>query len=266
MMPRVSRLIAWGLVAGLLLSPDLALAATQPVELQKKARARMKSLDFEAALPLLEQLRELPALTPPVRSGVLVDLGITFVNLGRADDARKAFDEALELNPDVPFPSGVPPKIRRLFDEAKEARLVRLNPPPVAVAPEPVAPKSEPLAPKAEAPPRVISEPSVARPRMVVAPVVLLVGGAAAIGAGVATALAAQSASRELSAGLHSSSEAQALLSRRSSLGMASYVCYGVGAAMAVTGAALFAFSGSRQQVSALVTPSGAALMVTGEF
>ena len=115
----------------LLLLPSLALAAASPAELQKKARARMKSLDFEAALPLLEQLRELPGLEAPLLAQALVDLGITFVNLGRPDDARKSFDAALDANEQVPFPSSAPPKIRRLFDEAKEARAVRLSPPPL---------------------------------------------------------------------------------------------------------------------------------------
>lgn len=262
---RVSRTLAAAVIA-LILVPGVVCAASNAVELQKKARARMKSLDFEAALPLLEQLRDLPDLDSHLRSVVLVDLGITFVNLGRADDARKAFDEALAAKPDLVFPAGVPPKVRRVFDDTKEARELRLHPAVVAAAPDPAPPPVAPIEP-----PKVVVmlEPPPPPPpseRKVVVPLVLVAAGAAAIGAGVGTALAAQSAGRELSAGLHTSSEAQALLSRRSTLGLTSYVCYGVGGAMAVAGAALFVFSGSHSQVSALITPSGGTLRVSGEF
>lgn len=251
------------------LAPCLALAAANPVDLQKKARARMKSLDFEAALPLLEQVRDLPGLEAPLKAQVLVDLGITFVNLGRADDARKAFDEALDAQADVAFPSGVPPKIRRLFDEAKEARVARLAP-----KPEPVAPPPKPEPPVAEvkpAPPpppvAVVAPPPPveAKPRMVLLPAVLAGAGLLTLGAGVSTALAAQNADRKLSGSLHSSSDAQRLLGNRSTYGLASYVCYGAGAALLATAAALFVFSGSSgTSASAVLTPDGAAVAVRG--
>lgn len=268
MMPPVSRVIAQVVLAALLLAPAIAAAGPNPAELHKKARARMKSLDFEAALPLLEQLRDLPALENAVKGPVLVDLGITYVNLGRPGDARRAFDDALEATADVAFPSAAPPKIRKLFDEVKAERATRLNPPLVAILepapPPPDTPKLAPAAPPTVAPPPEVV--FVQKERMKVVPAVLVVAGAGAIGAGVATAFVAQDADRELSSRLHTSGEAQALLSKRASFGMASYVCYGVGAAMVVAGAALFAFTGGSQQVSAVVTPGGGALTVSGAF
>ncbi len=216
----------------------------------------MKSLDFEAALPLLEQLRDTPNVDPSVH----VDLGITFVNLGRAEDARKAFDDALASNPNVPLPAGVPPKIRKLFEDVKAARAVAPLPPPPAVT----VPKEEPPPPPAAV---LVAPVEVQRERMLLAPAVLLGSGAVFILAGASTAMAAQSAGRELSESLHTSAEAQALLSSRASLGTSSYVCYGLGAALAITGAAIFVFSGgTTPQVSAFATPGGGAVSVQGAF
>ncbi|GEM_PF-2682795 len=252
----MSRVIACLLISAL---PCTAVAAANPSDLQKKARARMKSLDFEAALPLLEQLRELPNVAAPLRAQNEVDLGITFVNLGRAEDARRAFDEALIANPEVPLPAGVPPKIRKLFEDVKAARAVAPLPPPPAVT----VPKEEPAPPPVAA---VVDPVVVQKERMVLAPVVLLGAGAVFILAGASTAFAAQSAGHELSESLHTSAEAQALLSSRASLGTSSYVCYGLGAALAITGAALFVFSGGTTQVSAFATPGGGAVSVQGAF
>jgi tetratricopeptide (TPR) repeat protein len=254
------------LSCALLLLPGFALAAANAQDLQKKARARMKSLDFEAALPLLEQLRDLPEVPEDVRAQGLVDLGITFVNLGRTDDARKAFDSALQADDSVALPAGVPPKIRKLFEESKEARLARLAPP---VKPAEVKPEPPVLTPRVEIVQLPPPEPPPASPRMKVLPAVLLGAGALSLGAGVATALASQNASRILSSGLHSSTEASALQSRRGSYAIASYVCYGAGAALGVAGAALFAFSGpglGRSSVAAVVTPDFGAVSVRGEF
>lgn len=252
------------LVALVLLVPGVVLAAPAPADLQKKARARMKSLDFEAALPLLEQLRDLPTLDAPTRAQALVDLGITFVNLGRADDARKAFDDALEAHPEVPFPSGVPPKIRRLFDEAREARAARLRPAPpppekvVEVKPEPKA-----------APVAVVTEPKPSPPmpkeRMKLVPGILVGAGVLGLGAGVSAAFASQNADRKLRGSLHGSADAARLLSNRETYALASYGSYAAGAALIAAGAALFLFTGGGE-VSAALTPSSATVTVGGAF
>ncbi len=255
----------------LLLSSSLALAAASPAELQKKARARMKSLDFEAALPLLEQLRDLPELEGPLRAQALVDLGITFVNLGRPDDARRAFDAALEVNGQVPFPPGVPPKIRRLFDESKEARLARLNPPPTppVVVPEPAPVKAEPPPARVEIIHLEPTPPPPPPPRRVVLPAVLVAAGVLSLGAGIATAYASQNAGRVLAAGLHTSAQAQTLQTRRTGYATASYACYSAGAALAVVGAALFTFSGpglGKTEVSGMIAGESGGVLVRGEF
>lgn len=239
-----------GLVLFLCSTSALA-AAADPASLHKKARNRMKSLDFDAALPLLEQLKADTRVQPSQKAEVLVDLGITHVNLGQVEDAKRDFDDALELNEAAKPPASASPKVQRVFEEAKEARHLRLHPPPPEPKPEPPPPppveakpgltpqpKAEPAAAVVDAPP---PQP---KKRMVVVPLVLAALGAAGIGAGAFLAVETQNLARELQGSLHPSAEVMSLESRRSTFGTMSYVGYGVGAALLVAAAALFIFSG----------------------
>lgn len=227
--------------------PLTAMAAVDPAVLQKKARARMKSLDFDAALPLLEQLKADPSLTPARRAEVLVDLGITHVNLGQAEEAKRDFDDALGADEAAKPPASASPKVQRVFEEAREARAPRLHPPPPEPKPEPPPPPPHTLKPAEPKPaPIVIEEPPAPpRQRLVAVPLVLALVGGAAIAAGALFALQSQAAARELQGSLHPSAEVMALESKRSLFGTLTYAGYGAGAAFLVAGAALFLFSGS---------------------
>ena len=246
--PRGPFLIRLGVM--LCLVSSVASAAVDPAALHKKARTRMKSLDFDAALPLLEQLKGEPSLSAQQRVDVLIDLGITHVNLGQAEEARRDFEDVLALNPNArPSPS-TSPKVQRLFDEVKEAREIRLRPPPPPEPkpePPPPPPKLEP-APRPEpltAPVSVEEAPAAPRQRLVAVPLVLMLAGAGAVAAGVVCAMQSQGAARELQGSLHSTAEVTALENKRSTFAALTYTGYGVGGALAVTGAALLIFSGT---------------------
>jgi tetratricopeptide (TPR) repeat protein len=236
-----------------------AMAAPGSDATLKKARARMKSLDFEVALPLLERLRDTPG-SQPFRTSLYLDLGVTYVNLGRFEDARKAFDEALELTPTLELPTSSAPKVRRVFEEARDARAARLAPPPVEPAPTPPPPP----APAREPMPDVVKP--AARPRLIVPPIALAGGGLGAVLFGLISATQSQQATRVLSGALHSTSEVEQLLARRQTWGTLTWVGYGVGAACLLAGAALFLFSGETFAPVALVTPDSAAFAVSGHF
>ncbi len=238
-----------GLFLSICLLPALA-AAADPAALHKKAKSRMKSLDFDAALPLLEQLKADPSLPADRRAEVLLDLGITHVNLGQVEEAKRDFDDALGFSDAARPPASASPKVQRVFEEARDARQLRLNPPP-PLEPKPEPPPPPPKAqlvpePKPEAP--VVVEappPSPPRQRMVVLPIALAAAGVAAIGAGAYLAVETQGIARELQGSLHASADVMSLQSRRSTFGAMSYVGYGLGAALLVAAAALFVFSGS---------------------
>lgn len=232
----------------LCLVSSAASAAVDPAALHKKAKTRMKNLDFDAALPQLEQLKGDPRLSPQQRVDVLIDLGITHVNLGQTEEARRDFEDVLALNPNARPPPSTSPKVLRLFDEVKEARELRLQPPPPAPSPEPPPPPKLEPAPRPEpltAPVSVEQAPAAPRQRMVALPLVLMLAGAGAVAAGAVCALQSQGAARELQSALHSSDEVMALEGRRSTFAALTYTGYGVGGALAVTGAALLIFSGT---------------------
>jgi thioredoxin-like negative regulator of GroEL len=64
--------------------------AAKPATTLEKARAKMRSLDFEAALPLLQRALESDELAGPERAAVLIDLATKHLNLGETDEAARA--------------------------------------------------------------------------------------------------------------------------------------------------------------------------------
>lgn len=209
----------------------------------------MKSLDFDAALPLLEQLKGDPTLSPERRVDVLIDLGITHVNLGQTEEARRDFDDALNLNQNARPPSNASPKVQRVFEEAKDAREVRLRPPPPPEPkPEPPPPPPVSLTPAPALPqqPVVVEEPPAPpRQRLVAVPLVMMLAGAGCVAAGAIFALQSQSAARELQSSLHPSAEVMALEGKRSTFAALGYGGYGLGGALAAAGLAILVFSGT---------------------
>lgn len=159
-------------------------AVSKPAEavktLLRRARARMQGLDFEAAVPLLRQTLASPAVDGRWRAEVLVDLGVCYVNAGLADDARKAFDEALGIEPSVGLPPGSPPKIASLFQAVRDGRLAVASPPPpkvgLVVAPPPIPPPAATPPPLVAAPapapdlPRLAATPTPSPPTAALGP------------------------------------------------------------------------------------------------
>jgi hypothetical protein len=239
---RVSRVFAV-----LIFVPCVALAA-DAVSLHKKAKARMKSLDFDAALPLLEQLRGDPTLPAAQKADVLVDLGVTHVNLGATEEARNDFKEALRLDEHAHPPASTSPKVQRVFEGAREALDQELHPPvPPPPPPEPmsVAPPPEPAPKPVPAPPEIHV---VVKPRLKLVPAVLGVVGLGSIAAGVVLALQSQGVARQEQSALHPAASVQAYEGQRNAMGTAAYVTYGLGAALLVTAIALFLFSGGEER------------------
>ncbi|MBL8955189.1 MAG: hypothetical protein JNK82_30710 [Myxococcaceae bacterium] len=235
-----------GLALTFCLFSSLALAADAGA-LHKKAKSRMKSLDFDAALPLLEQLKGDGSLPAAQKAEVLVDLGITHVNLGQVEEAKRNFDEALGFNEGAKPPSSASPKVQRVFEEARDARQLKLSPPPPTPAPAepPPRPQKAKLVPEPTfEPPIGITDPPMPKPRMVVLPAILAAAGVASIAAGAFLAVETQNLAARLQGSLHPSAEVMSIQSRRSTFGTLAYVGYGLGAALLIAAAVLFVFSG----------------------
>lgn len=237
-----------------------------PASLRRKVQARMESLDFEAALPLLKQLLASPELSPRERAEAQVDLAITYVNLGENQEAVRAFKAALESYPDVGLPAGTSPKIRRLYEEAREARI----PPKPPVKPEVAQPAPPPPAVKVERP--VVAAPAVTQPapggRNLTLPAVAFGVAAAAglVGAGAATL--SNGTARELQSALHDTREADALVQRHGAFATTAYASYALAGIAAVTGVALLAFGPGQDKVAvgATLTGSGGVAAIAGRF
>jgi hypothetical protein len=122
-------------------------AARAPAKLEpeeaaiEKAHVKMKSLDFEAALPLLKKALASPKIVGRTRANALIDLAIAQINLGDTEEARKDFAAAFDADPSVTLPRSASPKIVEMFNEAS----VRVRPPPPETRPEAKPePKPEP--------------------------------------------------------------------------------------------------------------------------
>ena len=95
-------------------------AADEVGDLLERARARMAELDYDGAIPLLEQAE---AAGGSDRAGVLEivrSLAEAHAALGRADAAETAFRRLLALEPDTELPAGSSPKLTAPFSAARE--------------------------------------------------------------------------------------------------------------------------------------------------
>jgi hypothetical protein len=158
----------------------LALAAATPFE---NATRRYEALDYEAACPLFEEA---------ARSGARVDRARAFMwagvcrgQLGKFDDAKKRFREALALDRKAELPADAPPKVKALF----EAERAAIAAPVVVVEPADTTPPVTTTSASTSTPP---PPEQTKQPVTLSAPVAMVAGGAAlvAVAAG-ATILAA---------------------------------------------------------------------------
>lgn len=224
---------------------QLAPKASEVVELQKQARARMRNIEYELAIPLLE--RALTSdLSRPQRAELQADLGISYANLGDTERARTAFEAALRANALLDLPVGTSPKIRKLFDELRAQGAQATAPAPSII----VAP-SEPVG-------------------SLVKPIDFVMGGAVVAGviAGVITGVISSNAAGELQSGLHDRATVDSLSGRQRLYAITSVATYAAAGAAAITELALILFmnrradsasalSASAISVSAALWPSG---------
>ena len=218
-------------------------------KLDRRAHQKMRELDFEGALPLLEKLAHSAALPDPAKASVFVDLGVTLVNLGRDAEALDAFTQALGLDPKRRAPSGLSPKIQKIFEEAQRSVAPEAPPVVVAEAPPPVAEAPPPRektarlieastpAPSPSAPEEAVSAPMPAPTGVNLVPPLVLEGLAAvALGVGIWAAEGSASASNQLQSGLGSSSAVEGLRGQQGTLGTLALGAYAVAATAAAAG------------------------------
>jgi tetratricopeptide (TPR) repeat protein len=232
--------------AGMLCASTLAAAEAPPradevVELQKQARSKMRSIDFEFAIPLLE--RALTAdLSQAQKAELNADLGICYANVGDTEHARTAFERALSANILLDLPVGTSPKIRQLFENTRSQR-AKASPKETTIVMAP----SEPVG-------------------SLVRPFDFVLGGAvvAGVAAGIITGVVSSNAASDLQNGLHDRSTADSLTRQRKTFAIASVCSYGFAGAAAVTELALVLFVNRRPEPESPVSVTGALLPTGG--
>ncbi len=229
--------------------------------LQRRAHAKMKQLEFEAAIPLLERVLQSSALSPAGLAKVNVDLGVSLANLGRDDDARRAFEQAVKRDAKVELAGDVSPKIRALFDDAKQAAQ-----PPPAPPPEPALVIQAP--PRPTPPPAPVAAVEAPRPspsRGLVVPIALEAVAAAALGVGIGTGVASAGAAHSLQASLNPRSTVDGLVAQQGTLAAVSITSYVVAGVAAIAGVAVYLLEGRPADKEA-AAGSGAALPLAVSF
>ncbi len=211
-------------------------------DLQKQARAEMRLIEYELAIPLLE--RALTADSSLAQKAELnADLGICYASLGDSAGARAAFDRALSADMLLDLPVGTSPKIRQLFEGARSAHAKRPSQ-ETAVASTPAEPVG-----------------SLIKPVDFVMSAAVVAG----VAAGIITGALSSGAASDLQSGLHDRPTVDSLNRRRQNLGVASVCSYGVAGAAAITELALILFLDRHPEpagslsVSAAVMPTGGA-------
>src|SRR5436190_1667029 len=77
-----------------------AAAGMEPKELVMAGEAYAQGGQGKKAIPVLKKAMESGKLTPQEHSRALVALGLSYSQLEQHDEARKAFEDALQKNPD----------------------------------------------------------------------------------------------------------------------------------------------------------------------
>ena len=95
-------------------------AAAQEAPLER-ARQAYSEGRFDAALPAFDEALRTPGHAPAELAEIHFHLGILRALLGDMDAARRAFDIALVIAPDLSVPPELGPDLGGLFEEAREA-------------------------------------------------------------------------------------------------------------------------------------------------
>lgn len=156
----------------------------------ERARRLYADLRYDEAAALLEGALDEGALSGDERREALLLAGIVEVIRGNDAGARTHFRTLLEEAPGTTLPSGLSPKITRVFEEVKE--LVAAEPPPDPPLLEPPSSTSEEAAaaeaPRADPAPSVGASPTSTVPQRAdegerVSPLVIGVAAGAAVAA-----------------------------------------------------------------------------------
>lgn len=198
----------------------------------KRARALTAALDFEGALPVLKGLVGEPEVPPGPRAQMLLELGITHLNLGDDGAASSAFRRALAFDAAAALPPLAPPKAVQLLEQER-AKMPAPEPAP-APAPAVVAPEPAPApAPKVEPAPEAAlsAEPRPEEPRWrsKLPFAITAVLGAGGLATGVALALESQRIAKELETTPHLAMQVDALTGQRNAFGAGAVAGYAVG-------------------------------------
>ncbi len=222
------------------MAADAAPSANEAVELQRQARVKMRFIEYELAVPLLE--RALKAeLGRHQKAELLGDLGICHASLGETERARAAFEGAVTANQLLDLPVGTSPKIRQLFESVR-SQGVKTTPAPVPIV---VAPQ----------------QPTGLR----VLPVDFFLGAVVVVGvaAGVIGGVLSSNAASEIQSGLHTRSTVDSLALWQKDFGIASVSAYALAGAAALSELAVVLFVDRRPEapiaVSGGLLPTGGA-------
>jgi hypothetical protein len=153
-------------------------------------------LKYEKALQRLQKASEVPDNRPEDEAAIALYTGLCQFSLGRPQDAKASFFNALVLQRELRLPPGSSPKIQAMFEEVR-ARVPKPAPvappePPRHEEPRPPPPAEVSDAPRQEAPPphletatpAPIAPPPPAPSRSFALPITFGVVGLAAVGVG----------------------------------------------------------------------------------
>ncbi len=190
-------------------------------QMHEQARAKMRNVEYELAIPLLEQALT-ANLSPTQIAEVNADLGICYASLGNTQGARVAFQRALKANVLFDLPVGTSPKIRQLFETVRTQDAV-------------VAQK--------------YTQKTVAKPfdpffGLNIKTIDLALGGAVVVGlaTGIISGVISSNAADELKDGQHERATVDNLVSRQRNFGIVSACAYGVAGAAALGEVAVVLF------------------------
>jgi tetratricopeptide (TPR) repeat protein len=235
---------------------ELPPSSAEVQELQKQARASMRSLEYEQAVPLLLRALAAKDLGLAQKAELNAALGICHANLGDTARSRDAFEAALSADPLLDLPVGTAPKIRQLFEGVRAQRRAART----AVGSASV-------------------ELSAESPSMHLVPLDYIVGSVAVAGlaAGIAAGAASSKQASDLQNGIHDRSTADSLSSKRQTYAAISVASYGVAGAAALAELAIILFVNHRSEpahpqptpavsVSGSILPAGASASLQVRF
>jgi len=141
--PTPSRAAACALVVMLAWGGRAAAQGEDPGGLEK-ARTELGELRYEDALSTLNKALQAGTSGPAATAQIYLLMGEVRASLGQRDEAEKAFQRALAIDPEIDLRKGVSPKISRPFRKARRTRrdarplgiahrVIKQDPPSIAV-------------------------------------------------------------------------------------------------------------------------------------